>query len=117
MTDSPDFLPEIRAVVARYLDGDDDFDAAARALATILRRISPQQQKAAAELLEPSRSSPLRLKPLSLSEWMNPDAHRGPTVEAVVLAPGRSRADEARAVALMIEAARRASSEAGGDAA
>jgi len=49
MTDSPDFLPEIRAVVARYLDGGDDFDAAAQSLAS--------QAAVAVRVDEPGRPS------------------------------------------------------------
>ena len=117
MTDMKDLLPQIRTVVARYLDGEQPFDEAARALATILRPTISDQRKTAAAWSQPSSGGAVRIKPLSVAEWINPGISRGPTIEAILLAPGRSRADEHKAVVLMIEATRLAATGSSGDAA
>src|SRR5881396_1931592 len=38
MEDIEDIFPEVQAVISRYLDGEEAFDAAARAIAAIIKR-------------------------------------------------------------------------------
>ena len=103
---------ELEGVIARYLRGDVEFDTAADELAGILRSLMT-----AAPEPEPRRPpGPVKIKPLTAAEWMNPRVTEPPlggVLHAVPLAPGKSAEDERRAQALFDEAARRAESTGG----
>ena len=87
-------ISEMQVVVARYLDGLETFDAAARQLAVVLRRRPP------ASHVSSRRPGVLSLKPFSLRA--TPDLR----IAALDLAPGRGEADQAKAHTLFAEAMR-----------
>ena len=109
MEELEDVLPEMRAVVAQYLDGHLGFEATARALAEIYRRTLPPEAGEAVRQKETPKARQLRLKPLSPSQWMNPTSSLGPSIQITgmkpfVLAPGRSADDEKKAMAVFSKA-------------
>ena len=100
---------KLRAVIARYLDGQTPFQAAARELATILRLPGPSGLKAT----RPHDPHRLLIRKLSVQELLDGLRvvvmdHRGAAseVDTSVLPPGLTPADRARAHALFEEALR-----------
>ncbi len=100
---------KLRAVIARYLDGQTPFQAAARDLATILRLPRSSAFKAS----QPHDPHRLLIRKLSVQELLDRLGvvvmdHRGAAseVDTSVLPPGLTPADRARADALVEEALR-----------
>jgi hypothetical protein len=86
-------IAEMQGVVARYLDGVESFDIAARQLAVVIRGRPPASPTS-------SDRPVLSLKPFSLRS--TPDIR----IAELDLAPGRGEADRAKAHALFSEAMR-----------
>lgn len=113
MTPELNLRERLEAVVSRYLRGDAQFDAAADEIAGVLRSIMTAPREP-----EPRRPpGPLRIKPLTVTDWKNPRAAQPPVsgvLHAAPPVPGRSAKDEERAQTLLLEAARRAEGAGGG---
>ena len=111
MEDIEAVWPEVQAVVARYLDGKEGFDVAARAIAAIVKRTIPSRASSEPADSSGPKTQPRRiqLQALSLSEWVDPTAPYVPAVhltggKTLHVAPGRGPADESRAHHLLGEA-------------
>jgi hypothetical protein len=109
-------LPEnLNSVVSRYLRGEMQFDAAATELAGVLESL---WQLSAAARQEPARpSGPVKIKPLTVEDWMKPprEGPIGEILHATALAPPAwSKEDRQRLRPLFEEALRRAERSAGG---
>ena len=68
-----DILPEIQALMARYLDGHLTFEATVHGVAAVYKRTFPLETQQALEQDAPKRPRRIWLKPLVLSQWMNPN--------------------------------------------
>jgi len=111
------FREQVDAVILRYLRGEIDFDAGATELAAVLRSLMTPPPVVPKEPGSRPPRGPLKIKPLTAEEWMNPkagDAPIGAVLHAVPLVPGGSPEDEDKAQALFEEAVRRAESSGGG---
>jgi len=109
MEEIEDILPELQAVISRYLDGEVEFGAAATTLASIVRRTIPTAAESSPAQGSPPVPARIHLRQLSVSQWMDPAHPYIPTahlkvVKTLSLAPGRSAEDEARAQDLFREA-------------
>ena len=87
-------ITEMQVTVARYLDGVESFNAAARQLALVIRGRPPASPASS------DRPGVLSLKPFSLRS--TPDIR----IAELDLAPGRGEADRGKAHALFAEAMR-----------
>jgi len=107
-----EFLEQVRAVIARHLDGVESFEVAARNLATVIRSFPPAEIDPALLPHVPGSAKQISLKHLSLPEWMDPRAPYIPTftIRPLFFAPGRPPEQEQRAIGLLEEAMRLASS-------
>jgi len=104
-------LPEVRALIAQYLDGHLPFETAARSVAAIYKQTLPADVQQDLEQGPPPKPSQIRLKPISISQWLNPNKVSGPSIRItnitpLSLAPGRSSEDEQKAMKLFREALR-----------
>ena len=113
MTPELNFRERVEGVVGRYLRGEIRFDAAADEIAGVLRSIMTAPTEP-----EPRRPpGPLKIKPLTVTDWMNPratEASVSGVLHASPLVPGGSSKEKERAQTLLLEAARRAESAGGG---
>jgi hypothetical protein len=90
-------LDDIRRVMARYLDAALTFDQAVTEVARSLR-LSAQDSEMDEEAEHAAEPRPVGpTKPFSLDDWMRAIPTESYTLTPIVLAPGRSREDEARA--------------------
>ena len=109
-----EFFSQVRAVVAKYLDGAEEFDAAAARLAAVLRNHVPSVKRR-----EPGKTeqSSARRPVTAIKQGEIPITTETLMLfESVPLAPGRSPEDETKASTLFGAASRLARSR-GGDAA
>jgi hypothetical protein len=113
MASPDDFLDKIHRIVSRYLDGTEPFETAARQLADHFRGLPAGAGDAPHVPDAPQRR--ISIKPVPLSDWMNPSTppSSGIVAGSPELAPGRSERDEGRARELFIAALRLARGSAG----
>jgi len=98
-------LPEIQSVIARYLDGDAEFDATARTVAEIYKRTLPTETQDDLDRQAPSQPRQIQPKPFMSAQWLTPKNASGPTIRITgvnpfSLAPGRSLDDVQKAFAV-----------------
>jgi hypothetical protein len=105
------FNDRVDPILARYVRGEIEFEAAADELAGVLRDLMSRSTTSSSR-----PRGPLRLKTLSPKEWMSADAIDstvGGVLQARPFVPGVSREDEDKARALFAEAVRRAERSSG----
>lgn len=113
MEPKADFPERIQRIIARYLRGETQFDAAADEIAGILARL----MKAAPAAAPRQPGAPIKIRPLTAAEWTNPrviDAPTGGVLHAVPVAPGWNSEEQGKVHSLMEEAVRRTKSAGGG---
>jgi hypothetical protein len=107
------FSERVQGIIARYLRGEAQFDAAADEIAGILGPL----MTAAPEAAPRRRGASIKMKPLTVAEWTNPgiiDAPTGGVLHAVPLVPADNPEDQSRVHALLEEVVRRIKSPGGG---
>jgi hypothetical protein len=104
MDEHNDLPAQIQGVIESYLDDKESFEAAADRLAALLRNLA-----AVAKPVPTVHLTRIRVKPLSLNEWLDPRSFDAPAgkLNVVALAPGRPPEDESKAQALFDAACRR----------
>jgi hypothetical protein len=109
-----DFPERVQGIIARYLRGEAQFDAAADEIAGILGPL----MTAAPEAEPRRRGASIKIKPLTVAEWTNPRVIDAPTggmlLHAVPLVPADNPEDQSRVQALLEEAVRRLKNAGGG---
>ena len=105
MQDLTQALPMIRAIVGRYLDGQDSLDEAAVSLAGVLRRVSAYD-KTATVFKEPTvPTTGGELRKLTPEQWMNPMIEKGNMITLFSIVPGDSSPEREERAHGLFEAA------------